>query len=80
MDCLGEGKIDKDRAKVGIPLSDEFRMGLEKREKTVNHSGRFRNNFGVNKEAIFPGQKDRRRDERNWMATFTKSGCIACRD
>jgi hypothetical protein len=55
-------------------------MGLEKREKTVNHSGRFRNNFGVNKEAIFPGQKDRRRDERNWMATFTKSGCIACRD
>jgi hypothetical protein len=40
---------------VGIPLPDEFRMGLEKQEKTVNQSGRFINNFGVNKEAIFPG-------------------------
>jgi hypothetical protein len=46
----------------------------------LNNSSKFKNNFGINKEGLFPGGRDDKREEKNWLATFTKSGCIACRN
>jgi hypothetical protein len=41
-----------------VPLPECFRLGLEERGKRMNHSGRPKNNFGVNKAPLFPGGKD----------------------
>jgi hypothetical protein len=76
----GTGTDDGDRGKEKIPLPEHYRLGLDERGRFLNHSGRYKNNFGANKEALFPGDKDKKREVRNWIATFTKSGCIACRD
>jgi hypothetical protein len=71
---------DGEGGKEKIPLPDSYGLGLDERGRFLNHSGRYRNNFGANREALFPGVKDKKREVRNWIATFTKSGCIACRD
>jgi hypothetical protein len=55
-------------------------VGLDGRGKRLNHSGRPKNNFGANKEPIFPGGKNGKQESRNWIASFTKSGCLGCRD
>jgi hypothetical protein len=63
-----------------IPLPEHFRLGLDDRGKQLNHSGRPNNNFGIKKEPLFPGGKDGKQESRNWFASFTKSGCLSCRD
>jgi hypothetical protein len=43
-----------------LPLPESYRIGLDKRGMVMNSSARSRNNFGTNKEALFPkagGQK-----------------------
>jgi hypothetical protein len=46
----------------------------------LNHSGRPRKNFGSGREPLFPGGKNGKQECRNWVASFTKSGCLSCRD
>jgi hypothetical protein len=70
-----------ERRKETIPLPENFVLGRDGRGVDVNHSEKkIRNNFGLNKEALIPKGRDRRIDGRNWISTFTKSGCIACKD
>jgi hypothetical protein len=73
-ECIREVKTEK------IPLPDTYRLGLDGRGKKLNNSGRPKNNFGANKEPLFPGGKNGRQESRNWIANFTKSGCLGCRD
>ncbi len=44
----------------------------------LNHSGKGKNNFGTNKQELFPGGGGNR--HQNWLETFTKSGCVVCKD
>jgi hypothetical protein len=71
---------DSEKKKERIPLPENFVLGKDVRGADLNHSGKIRNNFGTNKEALIPGGRDRKTDGRNWIASFTKSGCIACKD
>jgi hypothetical protein len=57
-----------------------YRLGLDARGQKLNHSGRPRNNFGAGKDPLFPGGRNGKQESRNWMASFTKSGCLSCRD
>jgi hypothetical protein len=63
-----------------IPLPEDYRLGLDRRGMVLNSSARQRNNFGVNKEALCPKAGKERGEKDNWTATFTRGGCIACRD
>jgi hypothetical protein len=63
-----------------IPLPDNYRLGLDGRGQKLNHSGRPRNNFGASRESLFPGGRNGKEESRNWVASFTKSGCLSCRD
>jgi hypothetical protein len=74
----GTGTMEKTRER--IPLPENFTLGRDERGVDLNHSGKVKNNFGVNREALIPGGRDKRMDGRNWISSFTKSGCIACRD
>jgi hypothetical protein len=65
---------------MGIPLPENYRLGLEERAGLVNHSEKNKNNFGMNRNALFPGGAGGKYDTRNWISTFTKSGCVVCRE
>jgi hypothetical protein len=62
-----------------LPLPESYRIGLDKRGMVMNSSARSRNNFGTNKEALFPKTGGQKGEKVNWTATFTRTGCIACR-
>jgi hypothetical protein len=74
------GKDMMEKTRERIPLPENFALGRDERGVDLNHSGKVKNNFGVNREALIPGGRDKRMDGRNWISSFTKSGCIACRD
>ncbi len=78
---VGEGE-EKVRVKrwEKVPLPENFRLGLDERGLKLNHSGRPKNNFGTNRAPLFPGGKEEKQESRNWFASFTKSGCLSCRD
>jgi len=38
----------------GMPLPEDYRLGLEKRGEELNNSSRTRNNMGTNRKALFP--------------------------
>jgi hypothetical protein len=63
-----------------LPLPENYRIGLDKRGMVMNSSARSRKNFGTNKEALFPKAGGQKGEKVNWTATFTRTGCIACRD
>jgi len=71
---------EKTEWEEGIPLPEEYRLGLDRRGQVLNSSARPNNNLGVNKEALFPKPNKERGEKVNWTATFTRGGCIACRD
>jgi hypothetical protein len=69
------------KTKEKIPLPENYRLGQDERGGFLNNSSKFKNNFVINKEGLFPGGgRDDKKEEKNWLATFTKSGCIACRN
>ncbi len=74
------GLSEKRKEELKIPLPENYRLGLDGRIGFLNHSGKFKNNFGLNKGALFPGGEDGKREGKNWLASFTKSGCVACRN
>jgi hypothetical protein len=61
--CVGpDGEWVKETRMEKIPLPDSFRLGLDGRGQKLNHSGRPKNNFGANKEPLFPGGKNGRQE------------------
>ncbi len=75
-----EGNERRVEAMEKIPLPDGFDLGRETKEMEMNNSGRLKNNFGLNREALFPVNAGMKSEKRNWIASFTKAGCVACRD
>jgi hypothetical protein len=67
--------VEVSKEQVKIPLPENYRLGLDGRVGILNYSGKFKNNFGLNKGAVFPDGADGKREGKNWLATFTKSGC-----
>ncbi len=63
-----------------IPLPESFDLGNETKGTEMNNSGRLKNNFGMNKEAPFSGGQGMKNETRNWICSFTKTGCVSCRD
>ncbi len=74
----GEMRFVKEQEK--IPLPENYRLGLEGRGKFLNHSGKPKNNLGMNKSGLFVSGSGGIAEGKNWISTFTKSGCIACRN
>jgi hypothetical protein len=70
------GQVKEDK----IPLPENYRLGLEKRGEEVNNSSRNRNGFGTNKRALFPKEGKDRGEDKNWIATFNRGGCLNCKD
>ncbi len=75
-----DGTVEMVKTKEKISLPENYRLGQDERGGFLNNSSKFKNNFGINKEGLFPGGRDEKKEEKNWLATFTKSGCIACRN
>ena len=71
---IKEEKVEK------IPLPDSYDLGLDIRGKELNSSVRKNHNFGANKKAVFPKSNGGRGEEKNWLASFTRGGCVECRD
>jgi hypothetical protein len=63
-----------------IPLPEGFELGREAKGMEMNNSSRLKNNFGLNREALFPVNAGMKNETRNWIASFTKAGCVSCRD
>jgi len=74
---LEEGEIVWQEEMV---LPAEYRLGMEKRGEQLNNSSRLRNGFGLNRNALFQKAGRERGEDKNWIATFTKAGCISCRN
>ena len=64
----------------GMPLPEEYILGLEKRGEELNSSARAKNGMGTGRNAIFPKEGNQKGEGRNWIASFTKAGCISCRN
>ena len=71
---IKEEKVEK------IPLPDSYDLGLDIRGKEINSSVRKNHNFGANKKAVFPKSNGGRGEDKNWLASFTRGGCVGCRD
>jgi hypothetical protein len=74
----GEGRVVRTLEEEGIPLPKLYRLGLEKKGVELNHSSRARNNFGLNKRGL-TGPGAGRGEKRNWIASFTRVGCLRCK-
>jgi hypothetical protein len=77
---VGNDEVTMEVKTEKIPLPDNYRLGLDGRGQKLNHSGRHRNNFGASRDPLFPGGRNGKQESRNWVASFTKSGCLSCRD
>ncbi len=75
-----EGKFVRKECVERIPMPEEFDLGTEGKGLEMNNSGRLRNNFGINREALFSAGPGKKTEMRNWIASFTKAGCVSCRD
>ena len=69
-----EEKVEK------IPLPESYDLGLDVRGKELNSSVRKNHNFGANKKVVFPKSSGGRGEGKNWIANFTRGGCVGCRD
>ncbi len=49
-----DGKERKQESLEEIPLPEGFELGREEKGMEMNNSGRLKNNFGMNREALFP--------------------------
>jgi len=62
----------------GIPLPKLFKLGLEEKGVHLNNSDRPVNNFGVGKNPLFPIVGGGGEEGKNWIASFTRQGCVGC--
>jgi hypothetical protein len=79
-DTDDKGKEIRKEEREKIPLPKGFVLGNESKGMEMNNSGRLKNNFGTNRELLFPGGPGLKSETRNWLASFTKTGCVSCRD
>ena len=70
----------KESVKEKIPLPEEFDLGLDKRGVYVNSSARRQHNMGANRMGVFPREGGGKGEGRNWLANFTRAGCVGCKD
>jgi hypothetical protein len=75
-----DGKEKRVERHEKVPLPESFELGRESKGMEMNNSGRLKNNFGLNKEALFPVNSGMKSEKRNWIASFMKTGCVSCRD
>jgi hypothetical protein len=75
-----DGKEDRCERMESITVPGSYELGREEKGMEMNNSGRLKNNFGLNREALFPAGQGRKSEMRKWMASFTKTGCVSCRD
>jgi hypothetical protein len=75
-----EGKEVRCEKMEDIVVPEGYELGREEKGLDMNNSGRLKNNFGLNREALFPAGQGRKSEMRNWLASFTKTGCVSCRD
>jgi hypothetical protein len=80
LEKTAEGKTVRKESMETIPVPDGFDLGREGKGMEMNNSGRLKNNFGTNREALFSAGSGKKMEMRNWIASFTKAGCVACRD
>ena len=73
----GSTKISR---KCKIPLPEEFNLGLDIRGMEVNNASRRNSNMGCNKKAVFTKKENMKGEARNWISSFTRVGCIGCRN
>jgi hypothetical protein len=73
-----EGRVVRTEDEEGIPLPKQFRLGLERKGVELNHASRARNNFGMNRRGL-TGHTAGRGEKRNWIASFTRVGCLGCK-
>ena len=73
-----EGRVVRREDEEGSPLPKQFRLGLERKGVELNHASRARNNFGMNRRGL-TGQTAGRGEKRNWIASFTRVGCLGCK-
>jgi hypothetical protein len=74
MGKMVDGEMERIKNVEGTPVPEDFDIGREKRGLDMN------NNFGTNREALFPTGAVMKSETCNWMASFTKTGCVACQD
>ncbi len=70
--CQGE-KVGKDST------ARHFWDQVGWKRNKMNQSGRMINNLRRKKELLFEVGKEGQQESRNWLASFTKSGCSICR-
>jgi hypothetical protein len=80
MEVKEDGNMARNEADEIIPVPESFDMGREEKGLEMNNSGRLRNNFGMNREGLFPVGQGMKSETRNWLASFMKAGCVSCRD
>lgn len=68
-----------EKRKVKIPLPEEFDVGKEIRGPFLNNSSRGKHNHGPGNSAIVPRKDGGRGEGGNWVANFTKQGCMGCK-
>jgi hypothetical protein len=68
------------RREESMPLPATYRLGLEKRGEELNNSSRNKNGMGTGRKAVFPKENGQKGEGKNWIASFTRSGCISCRN
>jgi hypothetical protein len=75
------GKEEKvQEMKVPVKIPDSYDLSLDKRGNILNSSNRRAHNFGVNRGPVFGREDGKKGDGRNWTASFTRAGCVACRN
>jgi hypothetical protein len=74
---LGTGEIVREEGHILVP--EGFDMGLDRRGVTLNNANRKNNLMWNGRGALFPREKGERGEGKNWIATFTKAGCVACK-
>ncbi len=77
----GRGRwLERMRMRVGKeeegsdPIWSNFDLSKERNSMDMNNSNQLINNFSKNR------LQSVRNEGRNWLASFTKTGCVSCRD
>ncbi len=68
------------RREESMPLLANYRLGLERRGEELNNSSRNKNGMGTGRTAVFPKENGQKGEGKNWIGSFTRSGCISCRN
>jgi hypothetical protein len=80
IDKTGRGDGAGKERREGMTIPDSHDVGLDRRGSILNSSNRRAHNFGSNKMPLFARKDGGKGEGRNWTASFTRAGCVACRN